>query len=69
MVGYRCPICAEEYTNIKRSQQVCVFHQNWIVTVCINCGKNCFVEPGDEGVCYNCKPEWMKMTANEYTLR
>lgn len=58
----RCPICNSEYYNLKASEDVCVYHQKYLVTKCELCGKTGYSDSA--GLCMNCCPP-----TRRYSLR
>jgi len=51
----KCPICAEQYYSISRSNEVCERHSNWLVTECYSCGRICFSDCMN--ACNECCPD------------
>lgn len=50
--GDICPICSQQYRAIEFSEDVCVFHLNFLVTICSVCGKPSFSDAA--GLCPVC---------------
>lgn len=51
-----CPICNGEMHGVNRSLLVCEEHQdNYVVTLCPDCGRSRFSTPSAAGVCLSCK--------------
>jgi len=49
----KCPICKDEYFNVKNHDDVCENHlDNWMVTVCVNCHRVSFSTA--RGICLEC---------------
>lgn len=54
-----CPICARNWYAVKKAAGVCEKHQEWIVTHCEHCGRDCFSDHARE--CPNCWTESIRM--------
>jgi len=48
-----CPICNGEYHRTDLTEDICIRHQDWFVSKCINCGKPCLTDM--PGICINCQ--------------